>query len=302
MFSYIQTQIKLLCAKINHNFFNIYFNNFNILNYIENNDIESVKTKLDNGYDIHKRFKYNNTLLSFCVVFSHYEIAEYLIEKGSDVNVVLDSGDNLITDICIYPKYENLPNNDENIKIVKLLINNGCNVNHKNGKKQTPLVNAIKNENYEICEYLIKYGADVNFEDPYSSQTPLHFAIMRFSKCYDNTRYININYYNVFRLNQLYKIAVLLIENGADVLKRDRKLRLCTYFFNNMNGIEWFDNIPNYDIDIELKHAIHSIKNKMITYVKEQIQERELLTQSFKRARIDTSEDTDEDDRELDEI
>jgi hypothetical protein len=216
------------------------------------------------------------------------------------VNVVLDTGDNLITDICIYPKYENLPNYDENIKIVKLLINNGCNVNHKNGKKQTPLVNAIKNENYEICEYLIKYGADVNFEDPYSSQTPLHFAITRFCKGYDNTRYININYYNVFRLNQLYKITVLLIENGADVLKRDRRLRLCTHLFNNMNGIEWFDISPNYDI--ELKNAIHSIKNKMITYVKDQIQERELLTLSFKRARIDTSEDTDENDREPDEI
>ncbi|EAX86796.1 hypothetical protein TVAG_147380 [Trichomonas vaginalis G3] len=62
-----------------------------------------------------------------------------------------------------------------NIEIVKLLINNGVNVNEMNENGETPLHSAISANCFEVAEFLIKNGADVNKVNN-SGNSPLQIA------------------------------------------------------------------------------------------------------------------------------
>lgn len=56
---------------------------------------------------------------------------------------------------------------DENVKVVKLLIKNGANVNAKNDRKQTPLHFAVEtvHRQLRVIQALIENGADPNVKD-----------------------------------------------------------------------------------------------------------------------------------------
>lgn len=113
---------------------------------------------------------------------------ERLIKLGANVNIILDSGDNLITRILqkAAKKF--------NKNIFKLLIEAGCNIEHKYANI-TPLVWSIICNNYEAFEILLQNGADVNIKMRFNN-TPLHIAST-----------------NDF----MYDFCVLLVEYGADV-------------------------------------------------------------------------------------
>ena len=63
-----------------------------------------------------------------------------------------------------------------NIQSVTNLLNNGADINAKNGLGWTPLHAAIRSNHKDIVELLISKGADVNAKDN-NGQTPLHFAV-----------------------------------------------------------------------------------------------------------------------------
>jgi ankyrin repeat protein len=52
-----------------------------------------------------------------------------------------------------------------NLKLVKLLLNMGANINHKNKKEQTALHNAACNKHMDVVNFLIKHGADTTTLD-----------------------------------------------------------------------------------------------------------------------------------------
>ena len=73
MLSRIQKSINLLYAQIK-----VKTNPNYILQYIEQGDLETIKAFVENGFDIHTKFEYNNNLLAVATYFSHYEMCEYL--------------------------------------------------------------------------------------------------------------------------------------------------------------------------------------------------------------------------------
>ncbi len=82
-----------------------------------------------------------------------------------------------------------------NVEIAKLLVKNGADINAKNNNGDTPLHGAAYAGDVKIAKLLVKNGADVNAKNN-NGDTPLH--IVR-----------NVD------------IAKLLIENGADVNARN---------------------------------------------------------------------------------
>ena len=84
---------------------------------------------------------------------------------------------------------------------VKSLISLGANVDHRdtsvNGS--TPLWHAIEGNRFEIADFLVSVGANVNVKRLNDGKTPLFMAVQR------DVRYVN-----------------LLINNGANVDERDR--------------------------------------------------------------------------------
>lgn len=64
------------------------------------------------------------------------------------------------------------------VDLVKLLVNNGANINEKNFGGRTPMHTSVvisQGETLKISEYLIEKGADINAQDD-DGNTPLHVA------------------------------------------------------------------------------------------------------------------------------
>ena len=86
------------------------------------------------------------------------------------------------------------------IEAIKVLLENGANVNVRDQNLQTPLFYAARYGKAEIAELLIQNGADVHVKNLYHNQTPLYDA--------SATGYLNV--------------LQVLIHNGANIDAVDR--------------------------------------------------------------------------------
>ncbi|XP_053596401.1 putative ankyrin repeat protein RF_0381 [Microplitis demolitor] len=108
---------------------------------LKNDNNELIQLLLDAGVDINLHSN-NVTSLHWAVARNNYPIAEYLINKGADVNTV-----------CHYPPRE--------------CFNTCCSALHV----------AVKNKNKDMIELLLKNNADVNIKANCDETTPCHFPV-----------------------------------------------------------------------------------------------------------------------------
>ncbi|CAF0712636.1 unnamed protein product [Brachionus calyciflorus] len=175
------------------------------------------------------------TALFMATLKEQNDVVQYLIEKGSQVNVKNRYGVSPLL-LCAEGGNETL---------VKLLVSNGADVNMSPSGDlavehilagQTPLYGAAKKGHYHICKYLIENGAKVNAETM-TGATPLYTAVEEghFEICElliefeadvnmcphgDWAKELNINRQSPLLLACIKnntQIAELLIDNGADV-------------------------------------------------------------------------------------
>jgi len=111
-----------------------------------------------------------DTLFELSISEEKSEIVELLIKKGANFNFIKNEyGDKFVAlkSACIM----------QNLKIVKILIENGADVNIAGYEGRTALFDAIEatRANKEIISYLIQNGADIHKEDD-KGITPLSFA------------------------------------------------------------------------------------------------------------------------------
>lgn len=85
-----------------------------------------------------------------------YDAVKMLINSGTKANYVSDYGFTALLVACSWSI------NDDNIKLIKLLIDAGADVNQCNTEGQYPLVVAL--DNVRIMQLLIDSGADVNIK------------------------------------------------------------------------------------------------------------------------------------------
>ena len=95
---------------------------------------------------------------------------------------------------------------------VKILVKEGVNVNGIGGNSMTPLFAALGGENYDIIQFLVNQGADIN----QGGWTLLHEAIDLAidGMIQEETERPDAN---------LLQIIKFLIDKGADLNKRDTK-------------------------------------------------------------------------------
>ncbi|XP_057325564.1 putative ankyrin repeat protein RF_0381 [Microplitis mediator] len=108
---------------------------------LKNDNDELIQLLLDAGVDVNLHSN-NVTSLHWAVARNNYPIAEYLINKGADVNTV-----------CHYPPRE--------------CFNTCCSALHV----------AVKNKNKDMIELLLKNNADVNIKANCDETTPCHFPV-----------------------------------------------------------------------------------------------------------------------------
>jgi len=207
---------------------------------------------VEKGADVNARDNEGATPLSkaACIMFEYtdtkgnervrflfnIELSQFLISKGADVNTEIkfnmSSGTDseiesvrlpLLFKVCYYG-YEPLEN------AIKLLIDNGANINAKNSRGETVLHCIVKKEYIDDSKRvatLISNGADMNSKDN-EDMTPLHWAVLRKNKESAKlfiVKEVDVNAKNNEGMTPLHfavvnksdELARILLANGADV-------------------------------------------------------------------------------------
>lgn len=121
---------------------------------------------------------------------NHIGCLKLLLKKGRKyVNQKTMEGETALTLACC---------REASVDLVRVLLDNGADVNMGNNEDFTPLHQACKNGKLEIAEVLIEAGANLNAIN-YNMWTPLHFAVD--ANCLD--------------------VMMYLISKGADVMIQD---------------------------------------------------------------------------------
>lgn len=94
------------------------------------------------------------TALGLACYFGQYEIANYLVSKGADVNLPSNNG------FGIYPLHSAVAGNYT--QIARMLIENNAQVNIRQQMGITALHSAAQNGNIDLLILLLEHGADVN--------------------------------------------------------------------------------------------------------------------------------------------
>jgi ankyrin repeat protein len=137
---------------------------------------------LDAGIDINKDIKGGGTILSLAALCHNEQLVQHLLSRGADPNGGADqspmvsaaSSRNIkIVDILLQAgtKVNVEPRKDSpleiaalygQIEMMKLLLANGANPNHRDYQNQTALMSAVMSKKIEAVQMLLEAGADVN--------------------------------------------------------------------------------------------------------------------------------------------
>ena len=105
------------------------------------------------------------TPLHWACMRAHWDVAEYLIENGADVNVQGGDGGTVM----------NWAVHHDNVKIIKLMIDKGAKLNVQNQWGMSELHTAIWRGNIHVVEYLLDQGSDPLIKTN-EGWTAMHYA------------------------------------------------------------------------------------------------------------------------------
>lgn len=133
-----------------------------LLEAVNRNNEPQVSELLRRGVDAKMTDDCGNSVLNYAIVASRPGIVKLLINAGADVNSKDPS-------ILMLPLANAVEINDpeDRFTIAKLLIDAGADVNK--GSLRTPLMESVSQEDVRLVKLLVASGADVNFKDGDSS-------------------------------------------------------------------------------------------------------------------------------------
>ncbi|WP_121628765.1 ankyrin repeat domain-containing protein [Poseidonibacter antarcticus] len=248
----------------------------------ENNNFELIKYFVEKGADINYQAEDGFSLFSYLLILSdksylnnieyvssYYDdiseqdildLIQYLIDNGADLNSKINNTFSLFAFACIFG----------NIKMVKLLLENGANPNISiKGKsfflfllisskifrlvfdnKIPEVLFEIMIKNFEknklqVCELLIKYGAEIGME----------IIDAAFSMFLFRNKNFVIPKINNMNINYSEKIKGILIFNTFDI-----KFNTLVFLLKNIEISNYKENIASYLITASKLHDIELIE------------------------------------------
>ncbi len=228
-----KNMIMIACEKGNEEMFNLLIENNADINEksswgasaliyaSEKGNINIMQYLIDNGIDVNGKADDNgDTPLLWAVTGENpYEASKLLIENGADINAANDSGvapatilaastpkvvkllkDNgadLDTKFLDYYPPIAIAAGAGNLEIVKALVENGADVNYyPNDINYTAIFHAIDQHNYEVAEYLFKNGVDLNIkmkpDNDYGRSIKESYNVLEYAEAIQDKKMIDL--------------------------------------------------------------------------------------------------------------
>lgn len=108
------------------------------------------------------RDEQERTLLHPAVKSNHVKLVAYLLNKGLDIDAADSLGNTPLGTVCQHDGYA---------EMIRYLIRRGATLEHRNNKRQSPLLMAFLNGNVEYIHLLLDAGVDIHTTD--GIHTPL---------------------------------------------------------------------------------------------------------------------------------
>lgn len=198
----------------------------NLFSYVQMGDIEKTIALLDdNNLEVDVPLHQDWTALILAASYGHYELTKHLIHRGADINQVKDMM-SVLMHVCNVSKYN--PNYEKAVDLVKLLVENKCDVNYKNNKRMTAYLFAASHGNIDIIKYLRRY-CDTDAADN-QGWNALFYAI-------------NDNH---------YKLVKYLLKMGMDHKKHDVRHNM-PLFYARQNSFRKVEELLTLDAEVKEK-------------------------------------------------
>jgi len=126
--------------------------NMSLLDAASSGDVETVKTRLEQGADVHTANKNGVTPLIAAAYQNHIEVAQVLISAGADVNVQ----DNTQQSAYL------ISTSDGFLELLQLTLANGADVHSLDSYNGTGLIRAADRGHVAIIEELLKTAIDID--------------------------------------------------------------------------------------------------------------------------------------------
>ncbi|BCS82679.1 putative ankyrin repeat protein [Cotonvirus japonicus] len=169
----IQNQVIMKKFTHNNNFEIEFYKTYKNLNKNKKSQIK-FKNFLHNNVNVHQKDRYNMTHLMCVCMYSQNDSNLMLVEFLIWCNVEINCGDNALQTALMYAL--NFPGN---IKIIELLIKNGSRCDHKNFKGENIILLWSKTRYLpciKIGKILLEAGANIN-DITYEKKTILDFIV-----------------------------------------------------------------------------------------------------------------------------
>lgn len=171
---------------------------------------------------IREKDRNDRTILHWAALQGKERLVEYILENFKKL-IEIDQRDDVQATPLI------LATLGGNLNIVKMLLNNGADINARNWNGHSSLQYACSKGWHTIVEYLLENNADINIRDKYGD-TCLHRTVVLgrleiLQLLLNHTKNLNVNCQNIVGNTPLFvacedeqsSCALLLIEHGADV-------------------------------------------------------------------------------------
>ncbi|MBR6435950.1 MAG: ankyrin repeat domain-containing protein, partial [Thermoguttaceae bacterium] len=115
----------------------------------------------------------DKTLLYYSVLSGSFEVAQWLVDQGFDVNAKSKGGCTILhSAVSAYS-----PISEEVLEAVEWLVEHGADINAKTDEGESVLLYAVIRQcDFAVIQYLVEQGAEVNEKDKYGDSI-LHIAI-----------------------------------------------------------------------------------------------------------------------------
>lgn len=228
-----KNMIMIACEKGNEEMFNLLIENNADINEksswgasaliyaSEKGNINIMQYLIDNGIDVNGKADDNgDTPLLWAVTGENpYEASKLLIENGANVNatnyggvapatilaastpkvvkLLKDNGADLDTKFLDYYPPIAIAAGAGNLEIVKALVENGADVNYyPNDINYTAIFHAIDQHNYEVTEYLFKNGVDLNIkmkpDNDYGRSIKESYNVLEYAEAIQDKKMIDL--------------------------------------------------------------------------------------------------------------